>query len=110
MLNRNTHAFLLATMLLAAAESASANPFPEADVTKGKAYHEELCVACHTRRFGGEEGGNVYLRENRRAKNPEGLRQMLSACTSALNLDLFPEDEAHIAGYLNQRFYRFGLK
>ncbi|WP_217125804.1 cytochrome c [Hydrogenophilus thiooxidans] len=87
-----------------------ANPFPDANVAQGKAYHEELCVECHTRRFGGEEGSGAYLRENRRVKTPEALTQMLTACTTALKLELFPEDEYHIAGYLNQRFYRFGLK
>ncbi len=95
--------------LLASAPLVHADPFPGANIAKGKEYHEKLCVECHTRRFGGEEGSGAYLRNPRRANNPDGLKQMLSACTAMLNLDLFPEDEHDIAGYLNRRFYRFGL-
>ncbi|MCX7946619.1 MAG: hypothetical protein N2557_06575 [Hydrogenophilus sp.] len=101
---------LLMLLLSALPVRAAGDPFPGADLKAGKAYHDRFCVECHTRRFGGEEGSNVYWRENRRATHPEALRQMLTICTSNLNLDLFPEDEHHIAGYLNHRFYRFGLK
>ncbi|GAB6079311.1 cytochrome c [Hydrogenophilus hirschii] len=113
MKNRFAAACAIAMSVLgsfATAPAAFANPFPDADLEQGKAYHEKLCVACHTRRFGGAEGSGAYLRDNRRVHRPEALTQMLTACTTNLGLDLFPEDEYHIAGYLNQRFYRFGLE
>lgn len=85
----------------------AANPFADADLIEGHAQHEALCVACHVERFGGERGGHTYTRSDRRVHSPNALLQQLTACTTVLNLDLFPEDEYHIAGYLNTHFYRF---
>ena len=104
------HLPLTAAALLFTETGIGADPFPNANLEQGQAFHDELCVACHTRRFGGEEGSGAYLRENRRVKSPDALTQMLTACTTNLRLELFPEDEYHIAGYLNRRFYRFGLE
>ncbi len=95
----------LAALLFSA--GAAANPFPDADLEEGHEYHETLCIACHAERFGGERGSNIYTRADRRVSSPDGLLQQLTACTTMLNLDLFPDDEYHIAGYLNKHFYKF---
>lgn len=91
----------------ALANPALANPFPDADIEEGHATHETQCVSCHTGQFGGEGGSEIYTRDDRRINSPSGLLQQLTACTTMLNLDLFPEDEYHIAGFLNKHFYKF---
>ena len=98
---------LLVSSLAVATGGALASPFADADLDEGRRHHETLCIACHAERFGGEDGSNIYTRADRRVHSPSALEQQLTACTTMLNLDLFPEDEYHIAGYLNQRFYQF---
>lgn len=93
--------------MLALPASALADPFPGADHAAAKEMHKQMCVECHERRFGGEDGSAIYLRPDRRVTTPSALSQQLTACTTMLNLDLFPEDEHHLAGYLNKRYYRF---
>ena len=97
----------LATALALASASAIANPFPDADLDQAEEKHMELCVQCHMEKFGGEGGSNIYTRPDRRVTTPSGLAQQLTACTTMLNLDLFPEDEHHLAGFLNKHFYKF---
>lgn len=93
--------------LLWASGGALADPFPDADIEKGQETHMEVCVQCHMEKFGGEGGSDIYTRADRRVKTPSALSQQLTACTTMLNLDLFPEDEHHLAGFLNKHFYKF---
>lgn len=97
---------LLTTGLLIS-QLAMADPFADGDLTIGHEFHEDLCVACHAQRFDGEKGSTVYTRDERRVRSSGALTQQLTACTTMLNLDLFPEDEHHIAAYLNKHFYKF---
>ena len=89
------------------AAPAVADPFPGADLAVAKQMHAAQCVECHAKRFGGEDGSEIYTRFERRVTTPSGLAQQLTACTTMLNLDLFPEDERNIAGYLNKQYYKF---
>ncbi len=100
---------LLAALPLFAlgAAPALADPFPGADIAQGKAMHAEQCIECHARQFGGVDGSDIYTRLDRRITTPSGLAQQITTCTTMLNLDLFPEDELHLAGYLNQQYYHF---
>ncbi|MFA7605750.1 MAG: hypothetical protein WCY08_04110 [Rhodocyclaceae bacterium] len=101
-------ASLLALCLAGAAHAdPKSDPFPDADHFEGERMHGEMCVECHGRNFGGEGGSDIYTRSDRRVSSPDSLQQQLTACTAMLNLDLFPEDEYHIAGFLNKHFYRF---
>jgi len=84
-----------------------ANPFPDANIEEGEATHETQCISCHAGQFGGDGGSDIYTRDDRRITTASGLTQQLTACTTMLNLDLFPEDEYHIAGFLNKHFYKF---
>ena len=84
-----------------------ADPFPDADLDEAHHHHQTLCVACHAEQFGGERGEAIYTRAERRVQSADALLQQLTACTVMLGLDLFPEDEYHIAGYLNRHFYHF---
>jgi hypothetical protein len=67
---------------------------------------EAQCDSCHVERFGGD-GSQIYLRADRRVGNPAQLATQVSVCNSQLNTGWFPEDEAHVAAFLNQRYYRF---
>lgn len=98
---------LLFAPLLALATAAGAEPFPQADLAVGKKLHAEQCVACHARKFGGVDGSDIYTRFERRVTTPSALAQQITFCTTQLKLDLFPEDENHIAGYLNSHYYKF---
>lgn len=97
-----TIAFVLALPL-----AAGADPFPDADHAAAKDLHTRMCVECHERQFSGEDGSAIYLRPDRRVTTPSALSQQLTTCTTMLNLELFPEDEHHLAGYLNTLYYKF---
>lgn len=101
----NIHHCVFATLLTAGL--AHANPFPDANIEAGGGIHADQCVACHAAKFGGTDGSDIYTRSNRRVTTPGALTQQLTACTTMLNLGLFPEDELDIAGYLNKMYYKF---
>ena len=94
-------------LALALPLAAQADPFPDADHAAAKDMHDRLCIECHERRFSGEGGSAIYIRPDRRVTTPSALSQQLTTCTTMLNLDLFPEDEHHLAGYLNKLYYKF---
>lgn len=94
-------------VLLALPLAAQADPFPGADLAAGKDMHARLCVECHERKYGGEDGSAIYLRPDRRVTTPSALSQQVTTCTTMLKLELFPEDEHHLAGYLNKLYYKF---
>lgn len=94
-------------MLLALHAPGWATSFVGADAAAGQSLHSKQCVNCHAQQYGGPEGENIYLRRNRTVKSAESLAQRITLCTSMLKLELFPEDELNIAGYLNQRYYHF---
>ncbi|QDF96716.1 hypothetical protein CJ010_09340 [Azoarcus sp. DD4] len=98
-----------ATLALLATLStvASADPFPQADIAAGQKLHAENCVSCHARNFGGEDAAAIYTRADRRVTSAAALSRQISFCTTQLQLQLFPEDELNLAGYLNQRYYKF---
>ena len=98
---------LIATALLAlAAAPALAAPDP----AEGKRLvAEKKCEACHEAKKPAE-ARSIYQRTGRRANSMAQLKAMVAACNSELNLQLFPDEEEHIAAYLDQDFYRFGKK
>lgn len=98
-------AILMSLML--GCTAAFAGAFPDADPHEGQSLHSDKCVACHERDFGGEEGSAIYLRPDRKVQSISALKSQLTACTTMLSLDLFPEDEANIGAYLNQTYYKF---
>jgi len=97
----------LSVLLALSLPAAAAEPFHDADIEAGEEMHAELCVGCHADKFGDQDGSTIYLRDDRRITTPSGLEQQITACTTMLNLDLFPEDERNIAGYLNKQYYKF---
>jgi len=92
--------FALATGLLCQASYA-------ADVNNGKTLHQAKCYQCHAEKSGLGNGDLIYTRSDRKVKDANRLKSMVSICNTQLRLDLFPEDEADLVAYLNQQFYKF---
>ena len=82
-------------------------PFEHGDAGAGRTIVERDCVACHDRKFPGN-GEQMYLRADRRVSTPAQLLAQVSYCNTQLGTQYFPDDEEHIAAYLNERYYRFG--
>lgn len=96
-------ACLALLFLPAAAEAAP-------DVAEGRKLVEaSKCEGCHSARFRGPVG-TIYLRKDRRVTSWARLKSQVSACTTQLNLSLFPEDEESIAAFLNAAYYKFPEK
>lgn len=93
-------------LLLWAALQAAADPFPKGDPKIGKNLEQKSCMACHISMFGGD-GSKVYTRPNRIVKTPQQLLARIGVCSANTNAGLFPEDEEHVAAFLNQQYYKF---
>jgi hypothetical protein len=91
-------AALLAAVAVVAAAATDSKP--------AQARHAELCVACHVRIVGGD-GTAIYTRKERKIASLAALRQRVAFCSVQTNAGLFPEDEAAIAAYLNEMYYKF---
>jgi hypothetical protein len=62
--------------------------------------------ASRLRRFDGD-ATRMYLRADRRVTTPAQLRSQVAYCNTELGAGYFPEDEEHVAAYLNLQFYQF---
>ena len=77
------------------------------DAAQGrKLVEEKKCEICHNNKTYGDAKA-VYLRKDRKVTTWEKLKAQVALCNSELNLQLFPEDEEHIAEFLNQTYYKF---
>jgi hypothetical protein len=74
--------------------------------TGKKLVAENKCETCHTNKVGGD-GSDIYKRKDRRVTSLAKLKSQIALCNSELNIGLFPEDEEHIAAYLNATHYKF---
>jgi mono/diheme cytochrome c family protein len=88
------------------AVAAHASPDASGDLQAGKALHDKDCVGCHAKMFGGD-GSKIYTRADHKVKNKQQLAARISACNANVGAGWFPEDEAHVAAYLNQQYYKF---
>jgi cytochrome c len=97
------------TILFAAAllsTAAHAAPATKADPKIGKTLHDKSCTSCHVSMFGGD-GSKMYTRADRKTQTLEQLTARVSGCNANTGAGWFPEDEAHVAAYLNQQYYKF---
>ena len=94
---------VLSTLTLARAQPASAQA---GDAAAGATLHDKDCVGCHVRRMGGD-GTSMYTRAERKVTTPAKLDAQIAACNSELAAGYFPEEEAHVAAYLNLHYYKF---
>jgi cytochrome c553 len=98
---------MLAAVLLVTAPAIAQQPKPLAhgDAAVGKQLAEKDCVACHVRRFG--NATTIYTRADRKVKTPEQLLAQVQFCNIDLKAGYFPEEEEHVAAYLNLTYYKF---
>ena len=87
---------------------ASAPVLAAPDAAEGrKLVTEKQCETCHHNKTMGDAKA-IYLRKDRKVTTLAKLKAQVAACNSELNLGLFPEDEEHIAAFLDQAYYKFG--
>jgi len=80
------------------------------DAAEGKKLvDEKKCEACHHNKTMGDAKA-IYLRKDRKVSTPAQLKARVALCNTELNLQLFPDDEEHIAAFLDQTYYKFGGK
>lgn len=70
-----------------------------ADVSNGKALHENHCVRCHD--------STVYTRPDRRVDDLPALEAQVRRCDSALGTTWFDDEIADVVEYLNAEYYKF---
>jgi cytochrome c len=107
-----TRRFLAATAFVAAVGgqgngiAQTSKPLAAGDAATGATLHQKDCVACHVRRVGGD-GTTMYTRAERKVTTPARLRAQIALCNAELGTNYFPEEEEHVAAYLNLQHYKF---
>lgn len=71
----------------------------EETVMNGAELTQQHCTRCH--------GDEVYMRDNRKVKTLESLKQQAYGCNSMTGANLFEEDVEKIINHLNAEFYHF---
>lgn len=100
---------LAAPHLVSAAETATpaTTLFAGANPLRGEKFYTELrCAACHAQRMMGSASA-MYTRTDRKVHTPAELRAFTQMCVTQLNHNLFPDEVADIAAYLNKTYYHF---
>lgn len=98
-----------------AAAAALATALPVLAVAAGspaegrKLVESAKCEACHQDKVYGPLG-TIYTRTDRKVTTWPRLKAQVAACNTQLNLGLFPEDEEHIAAWLNATWYKLPAK
>jgi len=98
---------ILIAAVLALPLLAAAAPFPKGDSALGKKLATDAeCAKCHSGRVGGD-GSRMYTRAERKVTSPGKLLAQVRMCNTQLNTGWFPEEEEHVAAYLNREYYKF---
>ena len=97
----------LTAILLVAGAALAQQPkaLAHGDATAGKVIAEKDCVGCHVRRFG--DATTIYTRPDRKVRTAEQLLAQVQFCNVELKAGYFPEEEEHVAAYLNLQYYKF---
>ena len=74
-----------------------------------KLVQSHKCETCHQEKVYGPVG-TIYLRKDRKVTSWAKLKSQVAACNSMLNIGLFPEEEDHIAAFLNETYYKLPAK
>ena len=99
--------FLFLLIALAApVEAQQGKPFAKGDLQAGRKMVDKDCNACHVRRFGDVQA--AYTRIDRRVNTAAQLQAQITYCNTQLGTNYFPDEEEHIAAYLNLMYYKFG--
>jgi len=67
------------------------------------------CESCHQEKVSGPTG-TIYLRKDRKVTTWAKLKAQVAFCNSQLNTGLFPDDEEHVAAFLNATYYKLPKK
>lgn len=94
------------SLALLAVSPALADSAEKSNTKIGKTLHDKSCIACHASKFGGD-GSKIYTRGDRKATSAQQLTARVKACNNNVGAGWFPEEEAHVAAYLNTTFYNF---
>lgn len=89
---------------LALSAPALAETVNKGDAAIGKTLHDKSCIACHASKFGGD-GSRIYTRADRKVSTQQQLSSRVKACNNNVGAGWFPEEEAHVAAYLNATYY-----
>jgi mono/diheme cytochrome c family protein len=81
-------------------------PFAAGDPAAGKVLVDADCIDCHAKRFNGN-ADQMYVRADHKIKTPDQLLAQVRACNTQLGKSYFPEEEEHVAAYLNLKYYKF---
>jgi mono/diheme cytochrome c family protein len=95
---------MLAAVLAVSSQFAGAAD--KIDPKTGQTLHAKSCTSCHISMFGGD-GGEMYVRHDHKVRNMNQLTSRVAACNANTGTGWFPEEEAHVAAYLNQKYYKF---
>jgi cytochrome c5 len=74
-----------------------------------KLVQQRKCETCHESKVYGPPG-SIYTRKDRKVTSWPKLKAQVAACNTMLNAGLFPDDEEHVAKYLNEAYYKFPEK
>jgi cytochrome c2 len=92
---------------LLAISIASAAPFPKGDPKAGKALFDKArCDACHAAMMDGD-GSRLFTRPEHKVRSPQALLKQVKFCSAQVGAQWFPDEEEHVAAYLNQQYYKF---
>lgn len=101
------HKLLTALALLTLTTAATAAPFANGDAAAGKKlFDQHKCNSCHIDMVGGD-GSGVFTRASRKVTQPSELTAQMRRCSSMVGVNLSAQDEANLAAYLNQKYYKF---
>ena len=98
-------AVVCALSAAAASVVAQSALFANGDPQRGHALVERDCNGCHVRLVG--DADRIYLRDDRRVRTPAQLQAQVAYCNMQLATGYFPDEEEHVAAWLDQRYYRF---
>jgi len=91
-------------ILLCAATTSFADPFPKGNAQNGqKLFEQHQCNSCHDSMMGGD-GNKIFTRFNRKVSTPSGLLDQINVCSGNVNAKLSEQDKQDLGAYLN-RFY-----
>jgi mono/diheme cytochrome c family protein len=96
--------FIATALLSTAIQAAPATT--KGDPKIGKTLHDKSCTSCHTKMYGGD-GSKIYTRSDHKTQSAAQLAARVAGCNANTGAGWFPEDEAHVAAYLNQQYYKF---
>ena len=93
-------------MLLTLAPAYAADQLAGGDPKIGKTLVDKACKTCHVSMYGGD-GSGIYTRPNRIIHNVSQLTARVRVCNTNAGANFFPEEETHIAAFLNLTYYHF---